>query len=135
MRTLGKKRRAALVRDLLAAKHDVVDIAEAHRLTLDELADWAREEETRRRLSGLCSLADAQAQLMISRYRLMVAHRLIRHATQEEQLELSRKACVDLLKLHPWPVSAEGAGDEEDDPTAVMRALLAAEEGGDDERE
>jgi len=96
-----KKRQAALIRDIFNANHDVVALADAHSLTASELAEWIGEAGNQRCLSGLCVLADLQTQLMLSRYRLVAVTKLIRQATQQEEVsaEQARKACADLLKL------------------------------------
>lgn len=91
----------ALLQDLAGAEHDVLSLAKRHGLSLGDLVDWACERETRRTVSGLCVLADAQTQLLLSRYRLIAATRLIAQATSDDDTlsaEQIRKACVDLLK-------------------------------------
>lgn len=90
-----------LILDLAGAEHDILSFAQAHGLTLENLVEWAEKPETRRTLSGLCVLADAQTQLLLSRYRLIAATRLIGQATAEDETlsaEQVRKACMDLLK-------------------------------------
>jgi hypothetical protein len=47
----------------------------------------------------LSQLADLRAQMLLSKYRAGAAAGLIAIAGSEEPTELSRKACVDLLKL------------------------------------
>lgn len=91
----------ALLDDLASAEHDILSLAERHGLSLDGLVDWACRAETRRTVAGLCVLADAQTQLLLSRYRLVAATRLIGQATADPDTlspEQIRKACVDLLK-------------------------------------
>ena len=93
---------AALIRDIFNAEHDVVALAAAHELSPDELASWAGHVKTQRCLTGLCVLADMQTQLLLSRYRLLAATRLINLATAEGEAgsdDVARRACVDLLKL------------------------------------
>lgn len=94
-------RTRALLDDLAIAEHDVLSLADRHGLSLDALIAWAQRPDTRRALAGLCVLADAQAQLLLSRYRLVAASRLIAQVTAEADAlpaEQVRKACVDLLK-------------------------------------
>lgn len=91
-----------LLRELVRAEHDVLSLGEAHRLTLGELSAWASEPKTQQTVAGLCLLADLQTQLLLSRYRLVAATRLVGQATgQDDGLspEQVRKACVDLLKI------------------------------------
>ena len=101
---IGVKRRAALINDLINADFDLTELHEKYRLTPDHLSQWIMEETNRRCLAGLCVLADLQTQLLLSRYRLVAAGRLIELATDSSgetkaELDASRRACVDLLKL------------------------------------
>ena len=129
-RKVGAKRRASLIRDIFNAEHDVVALAQAHGLSPHELANWASDAQNQRCLTGLCVLADLQTQLLLSRYRLLAATRLIRLATQEDESaspDVSRKACVDLLRLDLK--RAEATADNEHDPeedteeAASLRAM------------
>lgn len=91
----------ALLDDLASAEHDILSLAERHSLSLPALVDWACQAQTRRTVAGLCVLADAQTQLLLSRYRLVAATRLIGQATADAESlapEQVRKACVDLLR-------------------------------------
>ena len=122
-----------LIQDLARAEHDILSFARAHGLSLDDLVDWAAEPKTRRLLSGLCVLADAQTQLLLSRYRLVAATRLIGQATAEDgklPAEQVRRACVDLLKTELSRASTlspheEPEGDEAFE--ALARALSVPE--------
>ena len=138
-RKLSVKRRASLIRDIFNAEHDVVALAQAHNLSPDELAAWAQRTENQRCLGGLCVLADVQTQLLLSRYRLLAATRLIRLATQEEEsasAEVARKACVDLLRLDLKRADAgagEDAGEEAMEDFASLRAALYESDGSREE--
>ncbi|MEM6257289.1 MAG: hypothetical protein AAGI37_03125 [Planctomycetota bacterium] len=117
-----------LIQDLARAEHDILSFAESHGLSLSELVDWAAEPKTRRLLSGLCVLADAQTQLLLSRYRLIAATRLIAQATAEDAAlppEQVRRACVDLLKTEL--ARAERLGDEvQDEKDEAFEAFTSA---------
>ena len=111
----------ALMGDLVRAEDDILELARRHRLELGELARWAIEPATRQTVVGLCLLADLQTQLMLSRYRLVAASRLIAQATAEEgtlPAEQVRRACVDLLKIELDRASSVSVDDPdfEDDP-------------------
>ena len=113
--------------DLARAEHDILSFAKVHDLSLDALVDWASEPKTRRLLSGLCVLADAQTQLLLSRYRLVAATRLIGQATAEDETlsaEQVRKACVDLLKTEL--TRAESLNDNEPEADDAFDALARA---------
>ena len=117
-----------LILDLARADHDILSFAKAHGLTLDDLVDWAAKPQTRRTLAGLCVLADAQTQLLLSRYRLVAATRLIGQATAEDDTlsaEQVRKACVDLLKTE-LTRAASLSGEDEPEQDEAFEALARA---------
>lgn len=96
------RQQSELIADIIAAEADWTGIAERHGLTPEELSAWARREANRETLRGLCVLADLQAQVLMSRCRLLAATRLLSLATGGEEgaaPEVARKACVDLLRL------------------------------------
>ena len=104
--TLGPTRSRRLVRDLVAAEHDLIELARRHSLSPDDLAEWVAHPDHQQTLAGLCMLADMQTQILLSRYRLLAAGRLIRLATAEQDSDgasvnkdTARRACVDLLKI------------------------------------
>lgn len=131
------RRRYKLIADLLSAKHDLVALGQMHRMSPEKLSAWVGDAENQKTLGGLCVLADLQTQLLLSRYRLLAASRLIKLATTEtgEGAEVARKACVDLLKMDLKRADLEGLkalageagevleGDEEGE-LAGLRELL-----------
>ncbi|MFN3166029.1 MAG: hypothetical protein ACE37H_03080 [Phycisphaeraceae bacterium] len=127
----------ALLDDLASAEYDVLSLARRHGLSLDALIAWADRPETRRALSGLCVLADAQAQLLLSRYRLAAATRLIAQVTAEADAlpaEQVRKACVDLLKIElsrATDLSLAGEADEDAEFEALRAAMSPDADGFD----
>lgn len=123
---------AALLDDLARAEHDVLSLAEHHGLSLAGLVDWACRAETRRIIAGMCVLADAQTQLLLSRYRLVAATRLIAQATADADSlppEQVRRACVDLLKTElSRAADLGGAQDDDEAEFKQLRELLSASE-------
>lgn len=125
---MSKKKRDELIADVFEARRDLSGLAEAHRMSPDELADWIAQDENQRCLSGLCLLADLQTQLMLSRYRQVAVTELIKQASgggEDESgvsVEQSRKACVDLLKadLKRAEVGANPAATHDDEFTAMQ---------------
>ncbi len=145
---MGKKKidtecRQRLIGDIIAAQQDPVMLGEKHGLDADDLAAWIAEPENQRTLSGLCLLADLQTQVLLSRYRLLAAGRLIRLATEDGPdggRDVARRACVDLLKMDLKRAEAVGmasgaaeAGGSEDmaDVLSLRRLLYGAAAGGD----
>lgn len=95
---LSAKKVRSVMHRLLEGESDVQALAKAVGVSVEKLAGWAERPEARRRLSGLRWLADMQAQMILSRYRVTAAARLVQLAGQQEDAELARKACVELLK-------------------------------------
>lgn len=128
----------ALLQDLAGAEHDVLSLAQRHGLTLGDLVDWACQAETRRTVAGLCVLADAQTQLLLSRYRLVAATRLIAQATSDDDTlsaEQVRKACVDLLKTELTRAASLDQHEELEEDSAfeaLARAMSVPEAGEQD---
>jgi hypothetical protein len=96
----GARRRLKLIRDIVSAQKDLISLAREYRLSPDDLAGWISDRTNHRALAGLCVLADLQTQILLSRYRLLAAGRLIRLATEDGEGDIARKACVDLLKMN-----------------------------------
>ena len=122
-----------LILELARAEHDILSFASANSLSLDELVDWASQEKTQRTLAGLCVLADAQTQLLLSRYRLVAATRLIGQATAEDETlpaEQVRRACVDLLKTELSRAASLGTQEplEQDDAFDALAQALSVPE-------
>ena len=87
-----------LLEQLVQGKLSPAQLAEQLDLSLTDLAKWASEPKHARVLESLARLADVRAQMLVSEYRASAAIRLIEIATDSEGGEVSRKACVDLLR-------------------------------------
>ena len=128
-----KNKRERAVEQLLSrvyeAEEDPRAMADSLGLSLRELAAWADRPGNAAVLGGLRRLGDTQTQLILSRYRRTAAAKLLALANQEDDAELARKACVDLLKLELIPAdAAPREGDEPDEPideASVIGALEA----------
>lgn len=99
---LNSQERRALIADIVSSLHDPIELSQSHGLSLDDLALWIANPQNQRALSGICVLSDLQAQVLLSRYRLHAAGRLIKLATEESpdiSQDVARRACVDLLKM------------------------------------
>ena len=139
VRAIGARKGRQLVEDMLDAKHDLKELARKYQLQLTQLSEWGAAEDNAQTLAGLCYLADMQTQLMLSRYRLLAADRLVQLASGEDEqvtAEVSRKACVDLLRLDLKRVDGKMLQKEKDvqavEPfdvsTSDLRALLYGDE-------
>lgn len=139
--TLSATQHASLIADIIAAEADWTGIAERHDLSPEDLSAWAREPSNHQTLRGLCVLADLQTQVLMSRCRLLAATKLLSLATGGEEgaaPEVSRKACVDLLRLDMKSALAEFGltGDDESSVRSLhdqLRKELYGEETPGDE--
>ncbi len=106
------------------------ELAAACGMTLGEVAAWSARPGSAAALRGLRLLCDMQTQLILSRYRLHAAAKLLEIAQGEG--ETARKACVDLLKLELLPAAEAG---EDAAPLVDGQAVIAALErlGAEDE--
>lgn len=121
---LGKTTERRLVDDVVSGRWELTALAKQYGMRVEVLAEWARQRQTQETLRGLCVLGDLQTQILLSRYRLVAAGRLIKLATQEEEgrEEVARKACVDLLKLGAR--IEEVQGEEEVEAGGLREALF-----------
>lgn len=139
---LTAKQKASLVNDLCDFRVDIEALLARHGISRLQLAQWMQTRETQVTLAGLCMVADYQAQLMASQYRVTALSRLVELATQKEEIdaeedasqrrsrsaqrEVTRKACVDLLKadMHRIdPVTVQALG-ESMLPAEAIRKLV-----------
>lgn len=132
MAKLTKTKRSQLIRDLITSQRDLLETAEQYRMSPDDLATWINEPENARCLHGVCLLADLQTQLMLSRYRMLAASRLIRLATEEGSGDVARRACVDLLRsdlkrAEPRDSASDSAASDSQEQRELMAltAMLA----------
>lgn len=107
--------RRQLSRELLDGQADLFTLLDRHGLAPEQVKDWLADTDDVESLRSLVQLADLQAQLMLSRFRLSVVARLVALANDEDpkQREPARRACVDLLKAR---LDAAPAGPNRNEP-------------------
>ncbi len=116
-----------LIEQMLKGERAPAEIATEVGISLAELSDWARDDTNARTLEGLARLADLRAQMLLSEYRAAAAVRLIEIATDKEQVESSRKACVDLLRADLGVFKPSDIANRDTPPPAPdERAILDA---------
>lgn len=116
-----------IIRDMLDGQYDLPELARRHRVTLADLAAWIDDPANQSLIRGTCVLADVQTQLLLSRFRLLAASRLIRLATDEQgNADITRRSCVDLLRLEMKRADLNGATQPEDSDVASLRDALYA---------
>lgn len=137
---INNKKRSALIHDLIHADFDLTVIQSKYGLTPDALAQWIREEANHGVLVGLCTIADIQTQILLSRYRLYAAGKLYQLASQEKndskaEQDIARRACVDLLKadLKRADLDTEPAQHDQAPPDDGLQALYELIHGPSDE--
>lgn len=89
---------AQIIEKLAEAESSPTEIAAEVEVDLSELVAIASVDANLEMLRQLARLSDVRAQMLLSKYRANAAVQLIAIASAEEPTELSRKACVDLLK-------------------------------------
>lgn len=127
-KSLNSKDRRNLIADIVAALHDPIELCQSHGLSLDDLGEWILDPKNQQALSGICVLSDLQAQVLLSRYRLHAAGRLIKLATEdgpEVSRDVARRACVDLLKMDLKRADFENT----DSSRGVVEHATSQEEG------
>lgn len=115
-----------LIEQLAQGERTPAELASDHSVPLHRLAHWATNPANARVLAGLSYLADVRAQMLLSRYRANAAIQLITIATNKDPSELSRKACVDLLRTDLKVFSREvdeAEIEEAVDERTIARAL------------
>ncbi|MEM0915529.1 MAG: hypothetical protein AAGK09_13075 [Planctomycetota bacterium] len=128
-------RRHALARDLLDGDADLITLLDRHGMNPEQVRAWLTDTGDADSLRSLVQLADLQAQLMLSRFRLSAVMRLIALANDDDpkQREPARRACVDLLKAQldagPTRAKPHKAGDDVHGPD--LRELLFGDLDGD----
>ena len=125
----------SLLSRLVRADLTIDELADSFDLSLADLADWIERPGRRELLERLIRLSDLRAQLLLSRYRANAALQLIAIASSEKPTEISRKACVDLIKADLQPVElGEPKTDASEPPAAPSEEAIlnALQQLGDD---
>lgn len=127
-RIMSIKRRQEIIADLLLAELDLIELAKKHGLEHEDLSRWVMKDENHRCLAGLCVLADFQTQLLLSRFRALAVTRLIRLANDEQDTDLARKACVDLLRITVKATEVSADEGSATSPTDIIRRMVYGDE-------
>jgi hypothetical protein len=131
------ERSRAMRRDLAAGVADLHDLAERHKLTRVQLARWAARPRHSAMIDELTRLANKRTSLLLATSRADAASMLRRIILRQEDdaKEVTRKACLDLLKLDrslsavplaPPSIPAPPAGGGERYTEAEMDAAMDA---------
>ena len=111
---------------IIAADTSPVDLAAALGMTLAELIEWSTQPEIARLLRGALRLSDLRVQMLLCKFRSTAALHLITIASASEPSELSRKACVDLLRTELNVADEPGEEKPQAPPAPSEERILAA---------
>ena len=122
-----------VIERFVEAEASPAEIAGELNLSLHQLAELTSQESNLQTLQNLARLADMRTQMLLSKYRANAAVHLITIATAKEPTELSRKACVDLLKTNLGAFENVGSAISAAEPPVTINeevVLKALEELG-----
>jgi len=131
--------RRQLIESLFRGDDQLAEVAEAMSVAITDLADVADDEMVVRTIRLLRMVGDVRLEQFFRPLRLHAMTRLLELCSQTENLELARKASVDLLKadMDSLAEHAKGLGvwasDEpvDDPPELMARALqIISQRGG-----
>ena len=121
-----------LIEHLVRADLTMTDLAQEQGLSLEELAAWVSKPMTIEILQGLIRLSNLRTQMLLSQFRADAAIQLIAIASTEKATDITRKACVDLIKadVKAFEVkeSAKGNPPAPSEET-ILKALEAIGQG------
>ncbi len=136
--TQGWRSRARLIESLFRGDEQLSEVASAMQVGVKDLAKLADDETIVRTIGLLRMLGDVKAEQYFRPLRLHALARLVELATQTDNPELARKACVDLLKVDmdalggraqpAW--AAQPAREVADDPHLLRQALVVLDRRG-----
>jgi len=109
---------------IMAAEITPAQLADEMGMTLTELIAWSTQPDIVKLLRGALRLSDLRVQMLLCKFRTNAALHLISIASTEKPSELSRKACVDLLRTE---LNVQLADDEQGDE-ATARTPTPSEE-------
>ncbi len=127
-----------LIEDLLQGRLTLSEAGERMKCTSVDAARRLWSGPRRDAALALIHLADAQAQLAVSRARILAVERLAELVIDAESDDLARRAAVDLLRAEVLPThdpvaSGTPTPDLPVDPDAVLAALTRLTEATNDD--
>ena len=101
MKNVTKKLRDQFIVEMLYGQKSISRIAKNLNLSHNELAQLTQQPEIQKILKTLSTFVEMYANMLLYRQRLAAISRLGMLVRQRKDHELSRKACVDLIKMTP----------------------------------
>lgn len=130
-----ESRRLELIQQLHDGSRDILQVAELLNMDLVSLAQLAGDEQLATTASTLRQLGHWRLESFLARYQIHAIARLVELSNQTDDLELARKASVDLVKANlttPPSLGAMPQGPGSAEPAVdTMRVLeMLSELGG-----
>lgn len=107
--------REALIEALLSGGGSLERVRKRLGVTLGELCELVETHGGVGLMEALCRVMDLYGQMVLRRERVRAIRKLGEHARQRKDVELSRKACVDLTKVTIVPFAQKQECDVTDE--------------------
>lgn len=127
------RRQRAVIEDLFSGEMDQQGVLEKHNVSPALYTRWLADEHFAEQFERRIAQAHHSGRIVLARAATSAACRLI-HLTQCEKEEVARRACLDIISLHPptqasaGPIAATGndiTPDPELPPETASRILAA----------
>ena len=128
------RRQQAVIDDLFNGELDEQDVLQKHNVSHTLYNRWLADERFTEQFERRIAQAYRSGRIVLARHATAAAVKLI-ELTDCEKEETVRKACLDIITLHPptqgnagptTPVAAEAAPSEAELPAETARRILAA---------
>lgn len=122
-----KAQKDELIRQVHDGSRDIAEVAQQLNMDLVGLSDLAQDEQFGSTASALRLLSQWRLESFLNRYQIHAIARLVELSNQTEDLELARKASVDLVKANlrsPGLPTAAVAQTDHDNPTVDTSEVL-----------
>lgn len=123
----------AMIERLARADLSVTELAREYDLSLEELVTWVSTPLTNETLQGLIRLSNLRTQMLLSQFRAQAAIKLMDIAAAESETDITRKACVDLIKADVKVLEAKEPAKEPPSAPSEQAILEALEALGKEE--
>ncbi|MCK4913306.1 MAG: hypothetical protein KAS69_01760 [Planctomycetes bacterium] len=90
------KKQLALIEDLFAGEMDEQQLIEKNKITKNTYNKWLADENFTAEIARRISVARLQSKLLIARFSLAAAAKLVQ-LTESEKEETARRACLDII--------------------------------------
>ena len=110
------KKQLTVIEDLFAGEIDEKQIIEKNKITKNTYNKWLADENFTAEITRRISVARLQSKLLIARFSLTAAAKLVQ-LTESEKEETARRACLDIIAFPDFAgeklVQRQGGEDED----------------------